>query len=242
MKVLVLGATGATGRLVVQQLIRRNIEVKIVVRQINDVIEKYIVNGQLECLVGNISEYEGSKMVELLGDCDAVISCLGHNITFKGMFGKPRMLVTNCIKHACEAIEKGKNKKVKVILMNTTANINRKINEKYSLKDRIVLSLLRYLLPPQKDNEEAANYLSNTIGENNSRIEWTAVRPDTLINEEKETKYEIFVSPKQSPVFDAGKTSRINVAHFMTELLLNKGLWEKWKYKMPVIYNSSIDK
>ena len=51
MKVLVLGATGATGRLVVQQLIRRNIELKIVVRHINDVIEKYIVNGQLECLV-----------------------------------------------------------------------------------------------------------------------------------------------------------------------------------------------
>ncbi|KAF0139201.1 MAG: hypothetical protein FD122_3401 [Stygiobacter sp.] len=72
MKVLVLGATGATGSLVVQQLIRRNIEVKIVVRQISDVIEKSIVNGQLECLVGNMSEYEGSKMGELLGDCDAV--------------------------------------------------------------------------------------------------------------------------------------------------------------------------
>ncbi|MDP1817242.1 MAG: SDR family oxidoreductase [Leadbetterella sp.] len=238
MKVLVLGATGATGRLVVQQLINRNIEVKIVVRKTNDVIRNFIVNGQLECLVGNIFEYEGSKMVELLGDCNAVISCLGHNITFKGMFGKPRMLVTNCIKHACEAIEKSKKNKIKVILMNTTANINRKITEKYSLKDRIVLSLFRYLLPPQKDNEEAANYLSNTIGENNSRIEWTAVRPDTLINEEKESAFEIFESPKQSPVFNAGKTSRINVAHFMTELLLNEELWNKWKYKMPVIYNT----
>ncbi len=238
MKVLVLGATGATGRLVVQQLIIRNIEVKIVVRQINDVISEFIVNGQLECLVGNIFEYEQSKMVELLDDCDAVISCLGHNITFKGMFGKPRMLVTNCIKHACEAIEGSKKNKVKVILMNTTANRNRKINEKYSLNDRIVLSLLRYLLPPQKDNEEAANYLSNTIGENNSRIEWTAVRPDTLINEEKESDYVIYNSPKQSPVFDAGETSRINVAHFMTELLLNEELWNKWKYKMPVIYNT----
>jgi uncharacterized protein YbjT (DUF2867 family) len=32
MKVLVLGASGATGRLVVQQLLNRNIETKIVVR------------------------------------------------------------------------------------------------------------------------------------------------------------------------------------------------------------------
>lgn len=238
MKVLVLGATGATGRLVIQQLIRRNIEVKIVVRQINDVINDFIVNGQLECLVGNISEYEQSKMVELLVNCDAVISCLGHNITFKGMFGKPRMLVTSCIRNVCEVIEKSKKNKIKVILMNTTANINRNIKEKYSLKDRIVLSLLRYLLPPQKDNEEAAKYLSNIIEENNSRIEWTAVRPDTLINEENVSEYEIYESPKQSPVFDAGKTSRINIAHFMTELLCNEELWNKWKYKMPVIYNT----
>ncbi|MBI3124218.1 MAG: SDR family oxidoreductase [Ignavibacteriales bacterium] len=238
MKVLVLGATGATGRLVIQQLIRRNKEVKIVVRQINDVINDFIVNGQLECLVGNISEYEQSKMVELLVDCDAVISCLCHNITFKGMFGKPRMLVTSCIRNVCEVIEKSKKNKIKVILMNTTANINRNIKEKYSLKDRIVLSLLRYLLPPQKDNEEAAKYLSNIIEENNSRIEWTAVRPDTLINEENVSEYEIYDSPKQSPVFDAGKTSRINIAHFMTELLCNEELWNKWKYKMPVIYNT----
>jgi nucleoside-diphosphate-sugar epimerase len=237
MKVLVLGATGATGRLVVQQLINRNIEVKIVVRQINDVIEKYIVNGQLECLVGNISEYERSKMVELLDDCDAVISCLGHNISFSGLFGKPRMLVTNCMRNVCEAVQY-KNDKVKVILMNTTANRNRMINEKYCMKDRIVLSLLRFLLPPQKDNEEAAKYLSENFGENNSKIEWTAVRPDTLINEEKENEYEILESPKQSPVFDAGKTSRINVSHFMTELLCKEEMWEKWKYKMPVIYNT----
>ncbi|KAF0138993.1 MAG: hypothetical protein FD122_3566 [Stygiobacter sp.] len=97
---------------------------------------------------------------------------------------------------------------------------------------------LRYLLPPQKDNEEAAKYLSNTLGEDNSKIEWAAVRPDTLINKEKESEYEIFKSPKQSPVFDAGKTSRINVAHFMTELLCKEEMWEKWKYKMPVIYNT----
>ena len=80
------------------------------------------------------------------------------------------------------------------------------------------------------------NFL-NQVGENNSKIEWIAVRPDTLINKENESEYEIFASIKRSPVFDAGKTSRINVAHFMVELLLNKTLWEKWKFKMPVIYN-----
>lgn len=205
MKVLVLGATGATGSLVVQQLINRNVETKIIVRDIKNVSKDFQNNKLLECIVGSISEFERSEYWALINDCDAMISCLGHNISFRGIFGKPRMLVTSCIRNICEAIEGSEKNKVKVILMNTTANINEKNNEKYSLKDRIVLSLLRYLLPPQKDNEEAANYLSNTIGENNSRIEWTAVRPDTLVNDDKESVYEIYNSPSKVPFSMLGK-------------------------------------
>lgn len=237
MKVLVLGATGATGRLVVQQLLSRKTETKIIVRDIEKVSKDLLNNKLLECIVGNISEFEFSKNLDLINDCDAVISCLGHNISFGGIFGKPRMLVTNCIRNICEAIEGSKKDKVKIILMNTTANRNRKIRENYALADKIVLSLLSLLLPPQKDNVNAANYLSNTIGENNSKIEWSAVRPDTLINEENESEYEIFESPRQSPVFNAVKTSRINVSHFMIDLLFNEELWKKWRFKMPVIYN-----
>lgn len=238
MKVLVLGATGATGKLVVQQLIKRNVEVKIVVRDSKKVLGDLINNNLIECIVGNISDFNQSEYNDLIKDCDAVISCLGHNITFRGLFGKPRLLVTNCIMNVCEAIQKSKKDKTKVILMNTTANRNKNVNEKYTLKDRIVLSLLSVILPPQRDNVKAAEYLLNNFLESNSCIEWSAVRPDTLISEEKVTEYEIMESPKRSPVFDAGKTSRINAAHFMVELLLNKELWSKWKYKMPVIYNS----
>ena len=237
MKVLVLGATGATGRLVVKQLLNKNINVKAVVRKNNSVLKDFENHKLLKCLVGNISEFDLNKNIELINDCDAVICCLGHNITFKGLFGKPRMLVSDSIKNICEAISRRQKEKVKIILMNTTGNKNKKIKENYSFKDRVVLSLLTFLLPPQKDNVEAASYLSNVIADNNSKIEWIAVRPDTLINEENVSEYEIVESPKRSPVFDAGKTSRINVSHFMIELLFNKTLWEKWKFKMPVIYN-----
>jgi putative NADH-flavin reductase len=238
MKVLVLGATGETGNLVVRHLIYKNVNVKAVVRTGNNKLNDLLNNEYLETVVGNISEFDLNKNLELINDCDAVISCLGHNITFKGMFGKPRMLVTDCLKNICESIEADKNYKVKIILMNTTANRNRSIGENYSMADRLVLSILTLLLPPQKDNVMAAKYLSKTIGDCNSKIDWTVVRPDTLISEEKESEYEVLESPKRSPVFDAGKTSRINVAHFMVELLLNQELWNKWKFKMPVIYNS----
>lgn len=35
----------------------------------------------------------------------------------------------------------------------------------------------------------------------------------------------------------AGETSRINVAHFMADLITDDGLWSRWKGQMPVIYN-----
>jgi nucleoside-diphosphate-sugar epimerase len=237
MKVLVLGASGATGNLVVRQLINNNVNVKVVVRSGNNKLNDLMHNELMEVVVGNISEFNLNNNIELINDCDAVLCCLGHNISFRGLFGKPRMLVSDSIKNICKAIAESKNEKVKLVLMNTTGNMNKKVKENYSFGDRIVLSILTLILPPQKDNVEAARYLSNNIGENNSKIEWIAVRPDTLINEEKVSEYEIIESPKRSPVFDAGKTSRINVAHFMVELLLNKTLWEKWKFKMPVIYN-----
>lgn len=237
MKVLVLGATGATGRLVVKQLLNKNVNVKAVVRNQNAVLNEFKNNDLLENAIGNISEFDLNKNLELISDCDAVVCCLGHNINFKGLFGNPRMLVSDSIKNICNAIEKTKKAKVKLILMNTTANINKKLNEYYSFKDRIVLSFLTFILPPHKDNVEAAKFLSFNIGKNNSKIEWVTVRPDSLINEEQESKYEIWGSPKRSPVFDAGKTSRINVAHFMVELLLNEDWWQLWKFKMPVIYN-----
>lgn len=240
MKVLVLGATGATGRLVVQQLFKRNVKAKIVVRDTIKLPNDIINNNRIECFVGSIYDFEQRQYIDLIKDCDAVVSCLGHNITFKGMFGKPRMLVTNCIKKVCEAIQENKNGKVKIILMSTTANQNRMVNEQYSIKDRFVLSVMGFLLPPHKDNVRAAAYLSHNIGKINSCIEWIAVRPDTLIDEKDVTDYETIRSPKRSPVFDAGKTSRINVAHFMTDLLVNEELWNRWKYKMPVIYNSEI--
>jgi nucleoside-diphosphate-sugar epimerase len=235
MKVLVLGASGATGRLVVQQLLNRKINTKIVVRNPEALSKDILTNKILECITGSISEFDLLRYSELISDCDAVVSCLGHNITFSGMFGKPRDLVSSCIKNTCEAAESRK-KKIKLILMNTTANRNTKIKENYSPADKTVLFLMR-ILPPHKDNIEAAKYLSSTIGENNSYVEWTAVRPDTLINNDNESRYEVLVSPRQSPVFNAGKTSRINVSYFMTELLCNEELWTSWKYTMPVIYN-----
>ena len=106
--------------------------------------------------------------------------------------------------------------------MNTAGNSNRDLHEPISFGQQCVIGLLRLLLPPHVDNENAADYLRTKIGEIDEAIEWAAVRPDNLIDEEYATKYEVHASPTRSAIFDAGLTSRINVAHFIADLITNE--------------------
>jgi len=123
--------------------------------------------------------------------------------------------------------------------MNTAGNSNRDLHEPISFGQQCVIGLLRLLLPPHVDNENAADYLRTKIGEIDEAIEWAAVRPDNLIDEEYATKYEVHASPTRSAIFDAGLTSRINVAHFIADLITNEDTWNEWKGQMPVIYNKA---
>ena len=97
--------------------------------------------------------------------------------------------------------------------------------------------LLRLLLPPHVDNENAADYLRIEVGQDNKAIEWVAVRPDGLVDHGAVTAYELHPSPTRGAIFDAGTTSRINVGNFMAELITDSNKWTQWKGKMPVIYN-----
>jgi putative NADH-flavin reductase len=239
MRVCIAGATGATGIQVVEQLLERGVSVKAVVRSAEKLHSLSVSYPQLEIVTAGVSEMSDQEMQKLVKDCDAVISCLGHNLSLKGIFGKPRRLVTESMQKLTEAAAKLKgDKKIKFILMNTTGNSNRDLKEKSTLGQNIVVGLLRVLLPPQADNEQAADYLRKKIGQDHPIIEWVAVRPDGLINLDTVTEYSIHPSPTRDPIFNAGKTSRINVAHFMAELLTNRTLWNQWKGQMPVIYNN----
>jgi|TARA_B110000879_G_C11174341_1_gene515165 hypothetical protein len=240
MKVLVVGASGATGKQLVEQLIIKGITVKAVVRSVEKLPESWKNNKQIELIVASILELSDEEVMELIFDCQSIASCLGHNLTWKGIYGKPRRLVTDAAKKLCNAVEANKpDSPVKYVLMNTTGNRNRDINEPTSVLQKCVIVLIRLLLPPHVDNEQAADYLRIKRGQNNQFIEWTAVRPDGLINEEEVTDYEIHPSPTRSAIFNAGKVSRINVGHFMARLINETELWKKWKGQMPVIYNKS---
>ena len=241
MKTLVVGASGATGKLLVEQLLQKGLPVKAIVRNTASIEDLTSTYDQLDVMTGSLLDIPNEELNDYVRDCNAIASCLGHNLTFKGIYGKPRRLVTDAVRKLTQIVTKqARSERVKYVLMNTTGNQNKHINEKVSTGQSIVIGILRGILPPQPDNEQAAEYLWGEIGHDNPHVEWVTVRPDGLIDEDSVSEYELYPSPTRDPIFNAGKTSRINVAAFMAELIADDHLWAKWKGQWPVIYNKGF--
>lgn len=237
MNILIVGASGATGRLLVEQLLDRGHSVKAIVRSSASLPEPLRNHDRMTVIQASLLNLNDAALAEHVQGCDAIASCLGHNINFKGIWGEPRRLVTDATQCLCEAIGANQaQKRIKFVLMNTVGNRNRDRDEAISLAQRSVIGLMRLLLPPVSDNEQAAEYLRTQVGQHDPLIEWAAVRPDSLFDAAEVSEYEIHPSPLYS-LFKPGKTSRINVGHFMAELITNDACWQRWKGQMPVIYN-----
>ncbi len=241
MTVLVVGASGATGRLLVQHLLSRGQTVKVIVRSPDKLPEEIKQQGRLSEIHASIVDLSDVELAQHVKGCVAVASCLGHNLSWKSIYGHPRRLVTDATRRLCDAIKVNKAERpTKFVLMNTAGNSNRDLNEPRSLGERAVIGLIRLLLPPHVDNERAADYLRVRIGRDDKAIEWVVVRPDTLIDEDKITEYEVHPSPVRSAIFSAGRTSRINVGDFMASLITDDESWNRWRGRMPVIYNKAV--
>jgi len=240
MTTLVVGANGATGKLLVEQLLNQGEQVRIIVRTRKNLPETIENNEHVSITIASVLDLSDEEIIQHVKDCNAVASCLGHNLSFKGIYGHPRRLVTDATRRLCSAIKASHPvQPVKFILMNTTGNKNLDLSEQISFGQKCVIWALRLLLPPHSDNEKAADYLRTKIAQNNSVIEWVAVRPDDLTDEAEVTEYDVHPSPTRSAIFDAGTTSRINVGHFMAKLITDQETWIKWKGQMPVIYNKA---
>ena len=199
MTTLVVGASGATGKQLVEQLLIMEQKVKLIVRSTVKIPDTWNHNDKVLIIKASITKISVDEMANYVKDCHAVASCLGHNLTLKGIYGKPRKLVTNTVRLLCNAIKMNSPEKpIKFVLMNTAGNRNRDLVEPISFGQSLVIELLRLLLPPHPDNEKAADLLRENIGQKNTLIEWVAVRPDTLINQNKVAEYELYASPTRA--------------------------------------------
>jgi NAD(P)-dependent dehydrogenase (short-subunit alcohol dehydrogenase family) len=245
-KTLVVGSTGATGKHVVLQLLQQKQNVHAIARSkerlldLLDEIEpksRSLFEKQLEITEASILDLSDEELRRVTEDVDVVVSCLGHNISFKGIYGKPRKLVTDATRRLFGAIEANQtanaDKKTKFILMGTCAVPNPAGGDDPRTRfERAIIFMLRYLIPPHSDNETAAGFISGK--RSNPHIEWTVIRPTDLIDGSV-TKYELFGKPQSSLFGGESTATRANVAKSMVDMIMTDSLWEEWKFKMPYI-------
>lgn len=234
MTVLVLGATGNTGSLVVRQLLDRDKNVKAIVRSVDKIPEHTRTHPRLQLVQANLLELSDGELGEHVRGCTHIVQCLGHNLNFQGIWGRPRTLVLDAIAKICRAIEiLQPDGPIRFVLMNTNGAL--RSGERADCRTQCILKCLRCSLPPHLDNEMAADHLEHVVGKQSKFIEWVAVRPSNLTDDEFTGKYNVLGTQILSPIFGAEEISRANVAHFMCELTTDHELWTRWKFEFPVL-------
>jgi putative NADH-flavin reductase len=105
MTTLIVGASGATGRLLVQELLNCGESVRVIVRVNSNLSEPFTYNHKnLFIIHASILELNDTEIAQHVKGCSAVASCLGHNMSFKGIYGHPRRLVMDATSRLCNAI------------------------------------------------------------------------------------------------------------------------------------------
>ncbi len=237
MKVLIFGASGATGSQLLRHLIERNIPVRAVIRSGAVLPGDLAKHGMLELVHGNVQELDGMALTKLLTGCDCVAVCLGHRISLKGLFGPPWNLVSDLVGKLVDTIGTDGLGPARLVLMGTSGYTHPSLGEHRGLSERMINVLFGLLLPPHRDNCRAANRLLTDQAMARMPLEWVVVRPDSLTDNPNPVNYALHRHPIRSPFFDSGTVSRCNVGRFMADLLCDDALWAQWNHCMPVMYD-----
>lgn len=238
--VLLVGGTGRTGRRMLQQLLGRGIRVRAVVRSSSGLPADVAANPDLTVIEASLLSLSDDEMRRHLVGCDAVLSCLGHVLSLKGIYGPPRDLVTRATTRLCRGIEALEPAApVRFILM-SSVSVHRPpgLDMRRGSLERAFLRGLCSVLPPARDNQRAADFLVEEIGPANQFVQWAVVRPDSLLEGEisRYTLHEGLVNSLLAP----GSTRMANVAHFMCELVTIPETWAAWRSRLPVIVDAAV--
>lgn len=239
-KVLLLGGTGRTGRRVLEQLLERGVGVRAVVRSPAALPAGLAGKPGLEVVEASLLSLSDEDLRRHVQGCTAVISCLGHTLSVRGVLGPPRDLVTRAVRRVVGSIESLRPMTpVKLVLM-TSVSVEQPgtLDARRGAFERAFTRLIRALVPPAADNQAAADYLRDTVGPRHPLVEWVVVRPDSLL-EGGVSAYEAhpgLVNALLSP----GRSTMANVAHFMCALVTDPGAWQEWKGRLPVVVDVPV--
>ena len=238
--VLVVGGTGRTGRAVISQLRGRDVPVTAIVRSPDKLPRGAAADPGLTVIEADLLALSDAQLTRHVSGHDVVISCLGHVISVKGVFGAPRDLVAQATRRLCAAIDTLEPEQpCRFILMSSVSVIDHTGPDRpLSVAERVALSVIRAVEPPARDNQRAAEVLAARPA-TDPYVEWVVVRPDSL-TEGDVGPYSLH-GHRISSIFAADHTAIANVAHFMSELATSSSAWSTWRGQMPVIVDADAD-
>jgi len=239
--ILVLGGSGRTGRRVLAQLLARRADVRAVVRSAARLSAEITGHPGLQVTEADVLSLSDEALQRQVAGCQAVVSCLGHTVSFRGVYGSPRDLVAQAVLRIARAAKVLRpSPPLRLVLMSSVSvNTPTGRDSRRGGFERAVLWAMRAVLPPAGDNQRAADFLCEAIGTIDPHLEWVIVRPDTLIEGEV-TRYTVHPALVSS-LFKPDRSRMSNVAHFMCELACEPGPWDEWKGRLPVIVDDLKD-
>jgi putative NADH-flavin reductase len=198
MKILVFGASGATGHNLVSQAVEKGHHVRAFVR---DPSKLRIENNNLNVFQGDVSNYQ--QVEDAVKDQEAVISALGASTPFKRNF-----TLIKGIENIVEAMTKVH---VERLVYQSFLGVKENRKEMGFLLDHIIAILLKSSI---QDHEVKENIITT------SNLQWTIVRCPTLTNGPLTGKYIDGERIQSASILPS--LSRADVADFMLKELQEK--------------------
>jgi putative NADH-flavin reductase len=195
MKVLIFGASGNTGRLLVQQALEEGHDVTAFVRNTSKL---QIVHPNLEVITGNVGDYRSVE--NAISGHDAVISALGVSKTLQN-----DQVVIDGIRNIVAAMERLNVQRF--IYLSFLA-----VGEGRRDAGFMIKHIISKIVHNEIDDHEKKEQLIN-----NSLLKWTIVRPPKLTNNAKKGSYRVGEAIKARSIFPM--MSRADVADFMLKQL-----------------------
>jgi nucleoside-diphosphate-sugar epimerase len=240
-RVLLLGATGRTGGRVLTRLLERGVAVRALVRSPSRLPAGVTAHPLLDVVVVDIVTLSSVELAGHLDGCDTAISCLGHNVSARGLFGPPRDLVVGAVRRIRDAAQgRPPAEPLRLIVMSSVSvNLPDRADSRRGSGERVYLAALRAVLPPVRDNQRAADVLLHEVGPDDPHLQWVAVRPDTLI-EGDDAPFALHDTLVAS-IWRPDQTRMSQVAHLVCDLVTDDEAWQRWRGRMPVLVDAGSD-
>lgn len=209
MNIFLFGATGGTGKEVLNQLLLQEYNVTILVRSLNKVDSPE--NPKLSIIKGNIYNPEGYE--KELSTSDVVISTLGT--------GRSRKPTTIYSEGTGKIISVMKNSGIKKIILLTAAAFDPTDPATNNF-------VLKYIIRPLFKNTYSDMIKLEQILEQDKDIDWICIRPPSLTNGKLTRKYRVKINHCPE---GGWKISRKDLADFIIKQINS----EEYIHKKPVI-------